>query len=147
MSWWGKIQRSLNIRDPKAVKKTLLRATNKYSKVGRDQADVLSKELSQRGTQLSKQASDYGSRATNQLKRSATDYGSRATNQLKRSASDYGRRFKDVPESLRKRSVELGREAQKQAYKRTAEVQRQTIGAARALPAKAAEVCATAHGL
>lgn len=133
MSWWGKIQRSLNIRDPDALKKTVLRNTGKYSQVARDKAKFLNKQVSQRGTQLSKH--------TSQLKRSASDYRNQATNRLKRSASDYGSQFKYDPESLRKRSIDWSRHAQKQASERTAEMQRHAVRAARALPSKATEVC------
>lgn len=61
------------------------------------------------------------------------------TSQLKKSAIDYGKRAQHVPETLRSRSMELGKQGRKLAEETTTRLGEQA-GNARTLPSKAAVV-------
>lgn len=59
---------------------------------------------------------------------------------LERSASDLGKRAKNVPESLRIRSAEIGKQARERAEDTTSRVGKRVAESAKALPSKATEV-------
>lgn len=141
------MQRSMSFRDPNSLKKTVLRSADKYNQQAKKSSEKLQGRLTEQGTQLSKQASDYGNRATSELKKTTDEYGSRAMDKMKRTASANGAWFQNIPERLRLRSIELGREAQKRVADRIADMQQRAVGAAKALPAKAIEVCGFSAGV
>lgn len=71
----------------------------------------------------------------------AKDKGEDLRKTLKTSVSDYGKRAKNVPQDLKARSAELGRQARVRAEKATSGLGKQLGDSARALPSKTAEVC------
>lgn len=94
-----------------------------------------------RPSSLKKNASENLSFLHKKYGNLAKDKGEDLRKTVKTSVSDYGKKAKSVPQDLKARSVELGRQARVRAEQATSGLAKQLGDSARALPSKTVEVC------